>query len=196
LPLKGVKEYFDSVAPIYGKRRKQLQKFKELERLAIDSALDVKKGELVLDAGCGTGFYSRQIIKKGGRVFGVDISPKMVAKAKEAGVDAVVGNLESISYNQMFDKALFAGSLEFCDDPSAAIKNSANALKKNGTLVLMAPPKSFLDLLYAFFHSRHGFKIKLFSKKELRQIMQEAGFEIVSIKKVTLLSIIVKAIKK
>ncbi len=196
LPLAGVKEYFDSVASIYEKRRKRLQLLKEAEKQAVIGALDVKRGELVLDAGCGTGFYSLEIIKRGGRVFGVDISPKMVAKAKASGVNAVVGNLEVISYKQRFDKALFAGSLEFCVNPRAAIKNSAKALKKNGALVLIAPPKSVQGLFYALFHLTHGFRIKLFSKKGLQQMLREAGMRVLFIRKTTPLSVIVKAVKR
>jgi len=40
-------------------------------------------GKRVLDAGCGTGYLSRQLTRQGARVIGVDISPEMIAIARE-----------------------------------------------------------------------------------------------------------------
>jgi SAM-dependent methyltransferase len=48
-------------------------------------------GRRVLDAGCGTGYLSRQLARAGAKVIGVDVAPAMVAiaqgKAREQGLD-------------------------------------------------------------------------------------------------------------
>lgn len=44
--------------------------------------LNLKKGEKVLDLGCGQGFFSREFFKAGADVSGVDLSPRLVAFAK------------------------------------------------------------------------------------------------------------------
>lgn len=188
-------EYFDSVAGMYEHRRKKLGKWKAAQQQAIMQALDVKKGELILDAGCGTGFYCLLIIEKGGAPFGVDASEKMVAAAKAAGIKAVVGDIEKMRHSQRFDKALFVGSLEFCRNPAAAIKNSAAALRQNGIIVLTAPTLSLFGIVYALFHLTHGFRVKLFRKKELREMLQQAGMQIVLMRKINALSVIIKAVK-
>ncbi len=40
--------------------------------------LDIKKGEQVLDLGCGPGFFAREFAKKGAEVLGTDISPEFI----------------------------------------------------------------------------------------------------------------------
>jgi SAM-dependent methyltransferase len=46
-------------------------------------------GTGVLDAGCGTGRYSRELARRGYIVHGVDLSPELIEVAKEAGDERV-----------------------------------------------------------------------------------------------------------
>lgn len=48
------------------------------------------KGKTVLDAGCGHGYYSILLAKKGATVTGIDISEKMIELAKKNAVEASV----------------------------------------------------------------------------------------------------------
>ncbi len=45
--------------------------------------LGAVNGRVVLDAGCGTGYLSRQLCRKGAIVTGIDFSPKMLAIAQQ-----------------------------------------------------------------------------------------------------------------
>lgn len=45
--------------------------------------LALKKGEKILDVGCGTGDLACQMADAGAKVVGIDSSEKMIAKAKE-----------------------------------------------------------------------------------------------------------------
>lgn len=49
-------------------------------------------GKRVLDAGCGAGYYARQLVERGADVFASDASEEMVALARPSGaqVDRVV----------------------------------------------------------------------------------------------------------
>ncbi len=44
----------------------------------IDILLRPKKGEMILDLGCGTGQVTRMIAEKGAKVIGIDNSQKMI----------------------------------------------------------------------------------------------------------------------
>jgi len=44
-------------------------------------------GKDVLDAGCGQGYLSRMLAARGARVTGIDLSPRLIAKARERDVD-------------------------------------------------------------------------------------------------------------
>src|SRR3989338_5033545 len=41
------------------------------------------KGEVVLDLGCGPGFFAREFRNQGAKVIGVDISKKLIESAKK-----------------------------------------------------------------------------------------------------------------
>ncbi|KKR63221.1 MAG: Ribosomal RNA small subunit methyltransferase H [Candidatus Woesebacteria bacterium GW2011_GWA1_40_45] len=45
-------------------------------------ALHIKKGGLYIDATVGTGGHALEIVKKGGRVLGIDMDPMMLEIAK------------------------------------------------------------------------------------------------------------------
>ena len=51
--------------------------------------LDVKKGEKVLDLGCGPGFFSATFAKLGAKVIGVDVSKAMIDVAREHSLEEV-----------------------------------------------------------------------------------------------------------
>jgi len=64
---------------------------------ALASVLD--KQELVLDAGVGTGRFALPLQAKGYEVVGVDLSPRMLAKASDKGVEGLVrGDLRALPF--------------------------------------------------------------------------------------------------
>jgi demethylmenaquinone methyltransferase/2-methoxy-6-polyprenyl-1,4-benzoquinol methylase len=59
--------------------------FQRYRRMIVD-ALPLRQGDVVIDAGCGTGLCFSMLVDKvgpGGRVIGVDASPDMAAQARE-----------------------------------------------------------------------------------------------------------------
>ena len=81
--------------PTYDKIARQYQKSKTLpfrqyvEWYTYSKLLDDLSGKSILDLACGEGFYSRRIKRKGARrVVGVDISPAMIALARQQNTDA------------------------------------------------------------------------------------------------------------
>src|SRR5215203_3022367 len=54
------------------------------------AALGVGSGDRVLDAGCGPGHFAIAFAKQGCVVDGIDISPEMIARARENAADAQV----------------------------------------------------------------------------------------------------------
>lgn len=71
-------------------------------------ALNLQPGNIIADVGCGTGYFSWRLARAvgpGGRVYGVEIQPEMLAKLahamKERNVDNVVGVLGQIDDPQL-----------------------------------------------------------------------------------------------
>lgn len=103
----------------------------------------LQKGDLVLDAGCGTGNFSLKLARKGVRVIGVDISPAMLAVAREK---AARQGLE-ISFREMdfckldfrpasFDAVLSVTAFEFMPEPDQAYAELMRVLKPGGHLLI------------------------------------------------------------
>jgi SAM-dependent methyltransferase len=96
----------------------------------------------VLDLGCGTGSLSLLASEQGHRVTGVDLSPAMVALAREklAGRDAVflVGDAASPPVGeQRFDTVLVRHVLWALPDPGRALRLWRGLLRPGGRLVLV-----------------------------------------------------------
>jgi SAM-dependent methyltransferase len=117
-------------------------------QLAIPALLDlleVRAGESLIDIGCGPGVLAPPVAKAGARYTGVDLSPKLIAIARQnhAGsgrflvADATrlaeAPPLQSLS----FDAACFLLSLQDIDPLDAAIASAASMLRPGGRLVML-----------------------------------------------------------
>ncbi len=70
------------------------------QRSAVWSRIDplFKKGDFVLDAGCGTGIDALHLKSRGVSVYGIDSSPEMVEVARNRGVNAHCCPIERLEY--------------------------------------------------------------------------------------------------
>ncbi len=60
--------------------RKWMEFWEQNEKPYVYEFLDNPTGKKVLDLGCGTGFYSMDLIQRGNRVYGVDVADRMLAE--------------------------------------------------------------------------------------------------------------------
>jgi methionine biosynthesis protein MetW len=104
----------------------------------IDS--DVKN---ILDVGCGDGTLSEIISRRlKVKVTALDISPALVQKAKEKGIEAYTIDVcaQPLPFeNGKFDVIVMARTLEHLVDPDSAIREIKRVLKKEGLLFLSTP---------------------------------------------------------
>jgi SAM-dependent methyltransferase len=101
----------------------------------------------VLDVGCGTGLTTREAARAAapGRVVGVDVSERMVQRARELaaaeGLDNVRYELGDAQVHRFepagFDVAISRFGTMFFSDPAAAFANIAAALRPQARLVLL-----------------------------------------------------------
>jgi len=100
----------------------------------------------ILDIGCGTGWTSRFLAKRGYDVIGIDISPDMIKYANIKKDEEKIENLnffikdyENISFNNEFDCVIFFDSLHHSDNEKKAIENAYNALRPGGVCLISEP---------------------------------------------------------
>lgn len=104
---------------------------------------------MVLDLGCGSGWTSVFMAKRGYHVVGQDISADMIALAQECQRAARIGqeltfiqsDYENLGFTDLFDCALFFDSLHHAEDPAAAVRSAYQALKPGGVMITHEPGK-------------------------------------------------------
>ena len=99
----------------------------------------------ILDMGCGTGWTSAFLARRGYDVVGVDIAPDMIEAAKLAhppaglNLEFAVADYESMSYTEEFDGVLFFDSLHHAEDEGEALRCAFQALRRGGVCVTSEP---------------------------------------------------------
>lgn len=94
-----------------------------------------RKGERILDVGCGDGVLTAVIAQAGAAVVGVDASPAMIAAARERGLDARVADGEALAFAGEFDAAFSNAALHWMRDGGAVARGVFRALKPGGRFV-------------------------------------------------------------
>lgn len=97
--------------------------------------LDAQKWESILDLGCGDGTLSCKIKEFGSQVSAVDLSPDMVEKTKDKGINAFVMSATNIEFTNEFDAVFSNAVLHWVKTPEVAIKEIFNSLKSDGRFV-------------------------------------------------------------
>ena len=81
-------------------------------------------GERILDLGCGTGELTLALQQRGCEVVGVDLSPEMVAAAREKGVDARVMDGHAMTFEDEFDAVFSNEALHWMyKDPGRVVES-------------------------------------------------------------------------
>jgi len=96
-----IRSYYDEFAARYESKRRTHNPngyHALIDDLEIDYALRFAKGLDLLEVGCGTGLILEQLASQCRSAKGVDLSPGMLEKAKERGLDVVLGSATELPF--------------------------------------------------------------------------------------------------
>jgi ubiquinone/menaquinone biosynthesis C-methylase UbiE len=106
--------------------------------------LDIQKGQIILDFGCGTGSFAlpvARMVGEKGRVYALDKQPFAIKKVKEKGQKEGLDNIETVLSDgdtgppdRSIDAVLFYGVLPEIEDKEAVLKELHRVLNPNGYL--------------------------------------------------------------
>lgn len=117
----------------------------------------VQPEQRVLDVGCGTGVVSVTAARLGARVTGLDLTPELLARARDnariAGVEIEFheGDVEKLPFaNAAFDVVLSQFGHIFAPRPETAIAEMLRVLKPGGTIAFSSwPPELLVGRVFA-----------------------------------------------
>lgn len=192
-----------------------IEKFlNEEEKVIVNFVKKHGKNPLILDLGCGNGRCLKVLQDDGfNRLFGIDISSKMLKRAKNNLLNSVVllhhDFRERLPFeNNYFDITLITGNTITSGglvESDAVLKQAYRVLKKDGFLIVGSFNAEFMteDIVKKYYGNfSKEFKIKKFDKKnktiyfglgilfshwvtekELKKLIESTGFKLVSIQK-------------
>jgi demethylmenaquinone methyltransferase/2-methoxy-6-polyprenyl-1,4-benzoquinol methylase len=121
-------------------------RIREYRQEAVE-ALHLRKGDRVLEPACGTGLnfdLLERAVGASGRVVGVDLTPAMLAKARErvakhewTNVQLIEGDASQLELAQPFDGILCTFALSLMADFPEVLRRAAALLKAGGRLAIL-----------------------------------------------------------
>jgi len=122
------------------------RKFLDPEKIA--ALLELEPGLVVADVGCGTGYFALELARAvgpGGKVYAVDISEELLARAGEKAAAAGINNVEFILSREALiplsgaqvDAVLLANVLHEVQDREAFLAEVGRIIRPTGRLLVV-----------------------------------------------------------
>jgi SAM-dependent methyltransferase len=157
--------------------------------------LGLRRGETMLDLGCGGGRHAFEALRRGARVVALDadqVEVKDAANLMDAMEDAgeiepgqgamVNGNALTLPFpDASFDRVIAAEVLEHIPDDVDAIAELARVLKRGGTMAVTVPrwyPELVNWALSDEYHSVKGGHVRIYRKQVLEARLRSVGLEV------------------
>ena len=132
----------------------------------------------IVDCGCGTGFNMKTLLMPHGRVFGFDLVPDGIRRARIVGRPLVRADIQHIPFaSGNFDLATSFDVVQSVPDDRAALREMARLLKPGGHLVLNV---TAMDLLRGD-HSDVWGELRRYTPERATRLVEDAGLEVVRI---------------
>lgn len=155
--------------------------------------LDAKKGERILDLGCGTGDLAHSLTEMGVTVGGVDKSKNMIdqAKAKYPNIVFGVSDAIELDYQNEFDAVFSNAVLHWVKPPKQALQSIYQTLKPKGRFVAEFGGKGNVKIITdEILNQFESYEVEFTDKQflwyfpsigEYSTLMEEVGFRVMHV---------------
>lgn len=165
--------------------------------------LDPKPSDLILDAGCGLGFYLALLSRvSGSRLVGLEISQQRLMDAagdEDVRAELYVGDVTRLPFEPgTFDKVILSEVIEHLPDDRAALAEARRVLKPGGVLAITVPNAGYPLLWDPLNYVRERLRLghfrsepwsgiwtdhqRLYSPKGLSRLVRDAGLEVTDVR--------------
>lgn len=175
---KAISNSFDKVAKSYNH-------YSKLQKLCGKKLFSLLRKnfnkDLILDAGCGPGFFSQFWKKKGSQVIALDISEKMLyeAKKKNTAHYYILGDIDFLPLlDNVVDLCWCNLSIQWCENFKNALNQLCRVTKKGGKVLFSTLAKnSLIEIRNAWYNMDKKIKINDFlSFQEIKSLIEVNNF--------------------
>ena len=145
----------------------------------------------VLDVGCGTGEFGRELKERGiPEVIGIEREPGACAMAKEVLDDAIEGDIErmDLSFEDgHFDCITFVDVIEHLVEPTAVLRKVSRVLAPDGVILMSIPNVRYYEVVEMLANGRWEYQeagildrehLRFFTARDIREMVARAGLEV------------------
>ena len=143
--------------------------------------LDLRPEMSLCELGCGPGWMTRLAARHGIRAVGYDLSPDMIAIAREISADEglevsfEVGDMEALDLGRRYDTCLIYDALHHTPRADLVLSSAGNALRPGGRL-LIAEPNWKQRYQGRDAAEEWGTTELGYTPRHLKKLLREAGF--------------------
>lgn len=176
---------YDAVAAEYAAKFQDEMDDKPFDRDCLDRLVrEVGDLGLICDLGCGPGQIARYLRRQGAKVFGVDLSPRMVEEARRLnpGIPFHQGDMLSLPDE---DESWGGIAAFYCiihiprEKVIAALCEMRRVLKPGGVLLLTFHIGNEIKHVDAWWEKKVNLDFIFYQPEEMEAWLEEAGFELV-----------------
>ncbi|MGM3305756.1 class I SAM-dependent methyltransferase [Anabaena sp. WFMT] len=180
-----VRNQYDQLASVYDLRWKS---YITNTLSFLKTWAEISPTDTILDVACGTGEFERLLLAEysSQQIFGVDISDKMLAIAKQKcsaypQVSFQIASASNLPFdNDIFDVIVSANSFHYFDDPLAALKEMRRVLKPDGKVIILDWCRDYLtckicDIILKSFDPAHQ---QCYTQNEFHRLLEDANFAV------------------
>jgi len=108
----------------------------EIEQATVLEIMPEVRGRIVLDAGCGTGRYLRELDARGAHAIGIDLSFDMLVRARAVTAQIARADLRALPFEAMsIDLLICALALGDFSELELALNEIARVLRPGGAVI-------------------------------------------------------------
>ncbi len=151
----------------------------------------IKNNSKILDIGCATGYFAKELLKKGCITYGVDCDVNAIKKAEKYCQEVAVADVDEndiIPFKKhFFDYVVLMDVLEHLKNPEDVLSTIKPYLKKDGKIIVSVPNVAHASIRWMLFKGEFRYTntgimdkthLHFFTQKSLASLIRKTGYRI------------------
>jgi len=148
----------------------------------------------ILDIGIGTARISKEILRQGHKIIGIDITPEMLKYSQQMlrqlgygkDCDFVLSSMSHLPFKEnCFDGVVSIRTLKYAAHPFKVLMEAHRVLKQEGIFIVEFPNiKTYYSLLILLdkLIGKRKLRVKYFALSDMMECIKKTGFDVLGVK--------------